>query len=176
MSLAGPAADPGSSSQEAASGWYYEKLSSIIQDMCRLVAVLVLCSWLPAGAMAHELQHRIDRGEAVFVRFSYPDGSDFSFESYEVYRAGEESPFQVGKTDEKGRVAFLPDRAGTWRVEVFSEDGHGTQVSFSTPVAGDVRDRSRSFFERHLRIVVGVSVIFGLFGLVSLAMRRGRER
>jgi nickel transport protein len=142
----------------------------------RHLAVLALCAWLPAQALAHDLQHRIDEGEAVFVRFFFPDGSDFSFESYEVYRAGDELPFQVGRTDEKGRVAFLPDRAGTWRVKAFSKDGHGADLSFSTAVGGGVRDPDRPLLDRHLRIVVGVSVIFGLFGLVSFLMHKGGKR
>jgi nickel transport protein len=141
----------------------------------RLTA-LALCAWLPAQALAHDLQHRIGEGSAVSVRFFFADGSDFSFESYEVYRAGEEIPFQVGRTDAGGRVVFLPDRAGTWRIKVFSEDGHGADISFSTGAGGAELDESQPLLERHLRLVVGVSLIFGLFGLVSLWMRRGGRK
>ena len=137
----------------------------------RLVS-LVLCAWLPGQAMAHDLQHQIDEGAAVSVKLFFADGSDFAFESYEVYRAGDEIPFQVGRTDLQGRVVFLPDRAGTWRIKVFSEEGHGADFSFTTGAKGGVEDVSQPFFERHLRIVVGVSVIFGVFGLVDLLMRR----
>jgi nickel transport protein len=140
------------------------------------VVVLALCAWLPGQALAHDLQHQIDEGAAVSVTLFFADGSDFAFESYEVYRAGEEVPFQVGRTDLRGRVVFLPDRAGTWRIKAFSEDGHGADFSFSTGAKGEVREGSQSFLERHLRIVAGVSVIFGVFGLVNLWMRRGGRR
>ena len=142
----------------------------------RRLAALALCAWLPGQALAHDLRHQIDEAAAVSVRFFFADGKDFSFESYEVYRAGEEVPFQVGRTDQKGRVVFLPDRAGTWRIKAFSEDGHGADLSFSTGAKGVGGDASQPLLERHLRIVVGVSVIFGLFGLVSLLMRRGGGR
>jgi len=142
----------------------------------RRVLVLVLCAWLPVQALAHDLQHRIEEGRAVSVKLFFADGRDFAFESYEVYHAGEEVPFQVGRTDLQGRVVFLPDRAGTWRIKVFSEDGHGADFSFSTGAEGGVGNASRPFLERHLRIVAGVSVIFGVFGLVSLLMRRGKRR
>jgi nickel transport protein len=139
--------------------------------------LLVLAIVLAAGhAQAHDLQHQIDEGAAVSVRLFSADGSAFAFESYEVYRAGDEVPFQVGRTDLQGRVVFLPDRAGTWRIKAFSEDGHGADFSFSTDLKSGVRDANRSFLERHLRIVVGVSVIFGVFGLVSLLTRRGWRR
>ena len=73
-------------------------------------------------------------------------------------------------------MVFLPDRAGTWRIKAFSEDGHGADFSFSTGARGSSREGSRPFLERHLRLVVGVSVIFGLFGLMSLLMRKGGKR
>ena len=142
----------------------------------RRVIPLVLCAWLPGQSLAHDLRHQIDEGTAVSVRLFFADGKDFAFESYEVYRAGEEVPFQVGRTDLQGRVVFLPERAGTWRIKAFSEDGHGADFSFSTDVMSGVEEANRSFLERHLRIVVGVSLIFGVFGLLNLFIRRGGRR
>jgi nickel transport protein len=133
---------------------------------------MLLCFWLPERAAAHDLRHSIEEGVAVTVKLFFADGNEFSFESYEVYHAGEEIPFQVGRTDALGRLVFRPDRAGTWRVKVFSEDGHGADLSLTTGVQGAVESADRSLFERHSRLVVGVSIIFGIFGLVSLYARR----
>ena len=141
----------------------------------RLAIALALCVGLPGRALAHDLQHSVDEGAAVSVKLFFADGNEFSFESYELYRAGDEIPFQVGRTDIEGRVVFLPDRAGTWRLKVFSEDGHGADLSFTTGGEDGVQDANEPFLERHLRIIVGVSVIFGVFGLVSLFARRGRQ-
>ena len=115
---------------------------------------------------------RIQEGAAVTVELFFADGNEFSFESYEVYYAGEEIPFQVGRTDAHGRLVFLPDRAGTWRVKAFSEDGHGADLSLTTGAQGAIESADRSLFERNLRLVVGVSIIFGIFGLVSLFARK----
>ena len=134
---------------------------------------LLLCLWLPERAAAHDLRHSIEESAAVTVQLFFADGNEFSFESYEVYYAGEESPFQVGRTDARGRLVFLPDRAGTWRVKAFSEDGHGADLSLTTGAQGAIESADRSLFERHSRLVVGVSIIFGIFGLVSLYARRG---
>lgn len=141
----------------------------------RVLIALALCACLPGPALAHDLQHSIGEGAAVSVKFFFADGNAFSFESYELYRAGDEIPFQVGRTDTQGRVVFIPDRPGTWRLKVFSEDGHGTDLSFTTGGEGGVQDAGRPFLERHLRIVVGVSLIFGVFGLVDL-FARSRKR
>jgi len=140
------------------------------------LAALALCAWLPGQALAHDLQREIGEGEAVVIRLFYGDGSEFAFESYELYHAGEEVPFQVGRTDFLGRVVFLPDRAGTWRIKAYSEDGHGADFSFTTGAEGGIRESSRPLLGRHLGIVVGISVIFGVFGVVALWMRRGGRR
>ena len=142
----------------------------------RLLAALALCAWLPGQALAHDLQHSIEEGAAVSIKLFFADGNEFSFESYEVYRAGEEVPFQVGRTDAQGRVVFIPDRAGAWRVKAFSEDGHGVDFSFTTGVKSDVQDADEPPLARHLRILVGLSVIFGVFGLVTLFTRRGAQK
>jgi len=138
-----------------------------------LLFTLVLA--VAGHAHAHGMQHSIDEGAAVSVKFSFADGSEVSFESYEIYRAGDETPFQVGRTDVQGRVVFIPDRAGTWRLKVFSKDGHGADFSFTTGGEGGVREANEPFLERHLYVIVGVSVIFGVFGLVNLFARRRRR-
>jgi nickel transport protein len=133
---------------------------------------LLLCLWLPERTAAHDLRHSIEEGAAVTVKLFSADGNEFSFESYEVYYAREEIPFQVGRTDARGRLVFLPDRAGTWRIKAFSEDGHGADLSITTGAQGAVESADPSLFERHSRLVVGVSIIFGLFGVASLLARR----
>jgi len=71
---------------------------------------------------------------------------------------------------------FLPDRAGTWRIRAFSEDGHGADFSFTTGAEGRVQAGDEPFLDRHLRLIAGVSAIFGLFGLIVLFTRRGGPR
>lgn len=136
-----------------------------------LLAVLLL-GLVPGQSLAHDLQYNIDHGRAVYVRLFFGGSEEFSFETYEVYRAGEEIPFQVGRTDARGRLVFLPDRAGAWRVKVFSEDGHGVDISITTDAQGGVEGATGPRLDRHLRIIVGVALIFGIFGLISLFVRR----
>jgi nickel transport protein len=133
----------------------------------------LICMWLPGQVLAHDLQHSIDEAAAVYVEFFFADGNEFDFESYEVYRGGEEVPFQVGRTDARGRLVFLPDRGGAWRIKAFSEDGHGADFSLTTDATGGVEKAGGSLIERYPRIVVGVSIIFGIFGLITL-FTRGR--
>lgn len=142
--------------------------------MTRPLLLAAGCALLlaPAPAPAHGLAHAVAAGRAVVVTLTYDDGTPFSFESCEVTPPAAAAPSQVGRTDRLGRVVFLPDRPGDWRVRVVSEDGHGTDLTVPVdaallpagdPVAGP---------SRFAKLVTGVSVLFGIFGLVSLFITR----
>lgn len=136
-------------------------------------AALVAALALPAPAvLAHELQHTVAPAQALVVELRYADGSPFAFEAYEVHRDGDKIPYQVGRTDAAGRIAFLADGPATWRVRAFSEDGHGLDVRVESTDAGAVETGGQSVFDRFSRIVIGVGVILGLFGILKLFVRR----
>ncbi len=122
-------------------------------------------------ALAHDLHHEVSQGQAVVIRLSYADATPFAFEAYEIYPKDEKLPVQVGRTDARGRIVFLPERAGAWRIKAFSEDGHGLDFALTTDAAGIVAS-DQPLYERYGRIVVGVALILGLFGFISLYLKR----
>ncbi len=136
--------------------------------------LLWACLLAPGSLFAHDLQHTVTTGQAVVVRLFYADDRPFAFEAYEIYREGDRLPYQVGRTDARGRVALLPDRAATWRVKAISEDGHGLEFRLDTDAAAGLAGSDKPAIERYGRIAVGVAVIFGLFGALSLFYRRRR--
>lgn len=137
-----------------------------------LAALGLLALSAAAPAWAHEVLHGVERAAAVVVSLTYADGTPFAYESYEIFLEGASVPCQVGRTDEKGRVAFLPDRDGRWRIKAVSDDGHGVEFSFEATAGGGVRGAGGSLFERYGRLLIGVAFIFGLFGLLQLFHRR----
>lgn len=74
----------------------------------------------------HSLTTAVEYSEAVVVKINYSDGTPFSYEKYEIYSPEDEViPYQVGRTDREGRIIFIPDTPGKWKIKAFSEDGHG---------------------------------------------------
>lgn len=126
----------------------------------------------PAAAPAHGLDHTFAGDRAIVVTLTTDDGAPFSFESCEVTPPGEDTPSQVGRTDRRGRVVFLPDRAGDWRVRVMAADGHGADLT--VPVGADLLPvgGQTSGSSRFAKIVTGVSVLFGIFGAAALLITR----
>ncbi|MFH1679613.1 MAG: hypothetical protein ABIH26_03100 [Candidatus Eisenbacteria bacterium] len=141
--------------------------------MIRLLVLLGMLA-LAASAPAHDLDHTIGFGEALVIRFHYGNGTAFSYESYEVFRPGETTPFQVGRTDALGRVAFVPDAGGEWRVRAFSEDGHGADIRVPAE-ASTAAAAAPPAGERTTRLLLGIAIILGAFGTWSLFRSRRKQ-
>lgn len=147
----------------------------------RLAAMAFLMTAAAGGAGAHEIDHTVSRGSAVAIDFHFPDGTPFSYESFEVIPPAEETPFAVGRTDALGRVVFLPDREGDWRVRVFSEDGHGADIVVpASPAAGSEGApfdgvAADSGMPRASRIALALGIILGIFGIIGMIQGRRRE-
>lgn len=135
------------------------------------LAVLLSLS-VPVGLGAHELIQKVSRGGAVVIELSYPNHSPFSYEQYEVYRQGEEIPYQTGRTDALGRIVFVPDRDGAWRIRVFSEDGHGIDATIQAGPEDALETAEPSGSDRWSRIVLGLVIILGVFMAALVFLRR----
>jgi nickel transport protein len=155
--------------------------------MKRLFLLLLVIGCSSAGA--HGLRHTVTRGESVVVTLSYSNGVAFSGEAYEIFRAGDADPYQSGRTDPFGRIVFMPDSSAAWRIRAFSEDGHGLDISIETPdpsghpdtneAPPDTLERTNTGDDKApvgtgWRIAMAFSLLFGMFGVVSIFARRKR--
>jgi len=150
-----------------------------VRNLYAIMAIVAMLA--PAAALAHGIEATVDDARAVVVTVAYESGEPLSFETAEVLPPGGGPPFQAGRTDRLGRVVFVPDRIGSWTVKVTSEGGHGTVVRVpvdETRLAGGAaasgggQGRAAIRNGRWSRLVTGVGVLLGVFGVVSLALRR----
>ena len=124
------------------------------------------------SAYAHGTGYREAGFKAVALEFMYSTGELMSYREARVFSPNDEKfAVQSGRTDEKGRFAFVPDTAGEWRVIVRDEEGHQcTAVLVITQDFIDGRDiapaqASSSMpqgVELFVRAVLGVSIIFNI--------------
>lgn len=141
--------------------------------MKRWIAALLLGLSLAAGA--HTVEHQVSSARATVVLVTFNDGEEASFSEFEVFGPGDKQPYQVGRTDAHGRVVFLPDRPGQWtaRVKADSQHGlHGVSVTVEVGADGVARSLSQPVVATHTRLLIGVGLLLGLFGAVSLLRRR----
>jgi nickel transport protein len=134
-----------------------------------------------APALAHETLHEIQRGRAIAVKAYFADGEVLAYTAYEVYSpADPKLPWQKGRTDRGGWLAFVPDVGGTWRVKVIDTTGHGLDLEIEAAVAAapgpGASAGEPSTLAFVLRPLLGLLVIGVVFAALLLAYRKKERR
>jgi nickel transport protein len=148
---------------------------SSLDSFSRAALAVGLLLLAPTAAHAHAMLHEIVAGEAVVVRLFFPGHDQPLFEPYEVFAPGGETPFQAGRINALGEVSFRPDRPGTWRLRVFTADGHGADLELEVDAAGAVTPSGGGHGHAHdhgFRVLAALGYLLGAFGLVALWRRR----
>lgn len=138
----------------------------------RLLVLLCLCC--TATVHAHELESRVGRAEAVVLQLRFAGAQPFADQAYQIYYADEIRPRQVGRSDAQGRIVFLPDAPGPYRIKTQSEDGHGGVYALELDAAGGVVLEGTAPADRWTRALTGVALVFGGFGVLAMFLRGAR--
>ena len=149
------------------------------------LALLIICLLVMAGAgvaRAHGVELFVEDRPTVQVRVAYADGEPMSYAEVLIHAPDDaERAFQRGRTDRSGRFAFVPSVKGSWRMVVSDGMGHRiekTLVVKDIKTGGGVRAPSSSGLSKFWKVLVGLSLIAGIFGLAALfwAYRRSPGR
>ncbi len=144
----------------------------MIRRAARLAALAALLA--PVAALGHEVLHDVARGRAVAVRAYFADGEPLAYAPYEIWSPADAAiPYQQGRSDRGGWIAFVPDAPGRWRVRVMDDTGHGLdlQVDATAPAPSAAPSTAALM----LRPLVGLVAIAAAFaGLVAFHRRKGR--
>lgn len=98
-------------------------------ETCGAWFVLILTVACAAPAQAHGVRTEIAVGATTVVTVMHEDGSPLVDTPFTVLAPGRAEPYLAGATDRYGRVVFLPDAVGAWKVRVAAADGHGAVVT-----------------------------------------------
>ena len=135
----------------------------------RLAVIAGLILLITGEIFAHGTGYRHSGFQAVALEFMYSTGEAMSYREARVFSPNDEKfAYQSGRTDEKGRFAFVPDTAGKWRVIVRDEEGHQCTAEIdiapenlstaNTPQQSTILDT----YEIFIRALLGVSIIFNI--------------
>ena len=144
--------------------------------MSRLL--LFFSAWLwtlaaPSAAGAHGVIATTETRPAVALRFNYSDGEPLAYAQARVFAPGQTTLEHVNaRTDIAGRLAFVPDRPGEWRVRVDDGMGHAMERSVSvTEVAARLHVQDDSAPPLAERAALGASLLLNVTLGVALARR-----
>ena len=129
----------------------------------------------PSCPLAHGVRGHLYQGKALGVEISYSDGTPMSYARVKVYFDREKIPFQTGVTDRNGRFLFAPDRPGVYRVIVEDGEGHRLEMELKTGEGNLPQAREPKSFQVWTKALLGLFLIFLLFGLLKAAFNRKRR-
>ena len=145
-----------------------------------LVGLVALVALGAGPARAHETLHEVARGKAIAVKAYFADGEVLAYTAYEVYSpADPKIPWQKGRTDRGGWLAFVPDAPGSWRVKVIEETGHGLDLQVDAEVPGAAQAPAGGAVSTAafvLRPLLGLAAIGAVFAALYFAYRRKSTR
>ena len=118
---------------------------------------------------AHSVKGYVSLG-GIVVTAQYDTGEPMSYARVEISAPDSKLPFQSGRTDRNGRFCFFPDTSGDWKVVVDDEMGHRLEVIVPVNEAMQLKTNQKAggpllrSFSRYTGVILGISVIFGIFG------------
>jgi nickel transport protein len=137
----------------------------------------VCASLVASQAFAHEILSSIERGRGVAVKAYFADGEPVAYAEYQLFAPEDAKiPYQKGRTDRAGYVAFVPCSAGTWHLRLLEGTGHGLDMDVPVDLAAIGRAPSTTGLASWafvLRPIVGVLVVSAIFYLL---IRRSRGK
>lgn len=145
------------------------------------ICLIVLHGFASDRIFAHGVEGIVDKG-GLAVTAVYDTGEPMSYAKVDISAPNAELPFQSGRTDRNGRFCFFPDTKGEWKMTINDEMGH--QLEMVIPVDQNINpalpEKNQSTgekrFHRYEKAIMGVSILFGLFGVFSwIQMNRRRS-
>lgn len=122
---------------------------------------------------AHSVSGRQSEAPALAVECLYSDGKPMRYAEVLVYGPTDEDvEYQNGRTDRRGRFAFVPDREGVWEVRVQDGMGHALNLELDGTEGSPEGTKPASLPDRPVRAVAGVSIIANLALATGLLRRR----
>ncbi|HPF07722.1 MAG TPA: hypothetical protein PK293_16895 [Spirochaetota bacterium] len=135
------------------------KYSAIIKT-----AMIILFITSSDVLYSHGVEYKISKNKVYTVSMNYSDGEIMNYTNYKIYSPGSESVFQSGLTDKNGKISFIPDAAGEWKVDVNDDTGHAASVIVKAGQVSDVSIASGNSLNIFQKIIMAICVIWGAAG------------
>ena len=116
---------------------------------------------------AHGVEHVIIKDGVIGIQAFYDDGSPLAYVDVTVFSpADAETEFQSGIADKNGVFVFKPDMDGIWTIIFDDGLGHGLKEEVEVLAGQAVEQMSGGVIPRWKKVLVGVSLIFGITGFL----------
>ena len=141
----------------------------MVKSGLSIIFPAIMIFLLPLMLCAHGVRGKVAAG-GMAVCAQYDTGEPMSYAMVKISAPGAKLPFQSGRTDKNGRFCFFPDTPGEWKVVVDDEIGHRLEVKVPVDETMNLKTdqdpgRSESNLTKYEKALMGISIIFGIFGI-----------
>jgi nickel transport protein len=138
-----------------------------------LISCLIFVLLTTATCWSHGVDGHIEQTVGYCVTARYDDGEPMSYAAVEISAPDAEIGFQTGRTDRNGCFMFRPEVQGKWNVVVNDGMGHRLALplelgagSNATGTNDAVVSAPVQSVSRPVKIITGLCIIFGLYGIL----------
>jgi nickel transport protein len=146
-----------------------------VSTRCLLSALFT--AWFTLPLLSHTVNYEVQQ-KGMAVRIFYAAKDPASYSEFELWGPGDTLPYQTGRTDKNGMAAFVPDRSGTWKLKVLGESAHGyhgVTIDIKVDSSLNLESFSKPLVATSTKLITGISLIFGLFGIFALIQSRRKR-
>ena len=139
------------------------------KNMIKYIAYITLSVFIItlAGSsplFSHGIHSTVIKG-GMGIKATYADGSPVSDSDVSVYSPGKsEEKYTSGVTDSKGRFVFLPDKKGSWKINVDDGMGHMTRTAIEVNDVFEVGEIESGGVSLTQKIIMAICVLWGAIG------------
>ena len=139
---------------------------------------LILLIFAFSFAFSHGISYTLKNGKAVIISANFSQSIPVSYGEVKIYFEDSGIATIKGQTDENGKFAFLPPKAGNYRIEIIGDTDHGEhKIEFNTQINSDfgVEKYDELAFAKYQGILSVIGIIFGLFGVIMMIKSRKKD-
>jgi len=145
-----------------------------MKKLSLIFIILFLFFFAPYNLFAHGVVYEVKEGKTVIIKAAYDDGEPMSYAEVKIFSPdNKDIEHQNGRTDKNGCFAFLPDQIGEWKVIINDGMGHGVVTEVEVKEAMKIETTAKGW-PRWQKLITGISVIWGLMGLIFYLKARKR--
>lgn len=140
---------------------------------------LILLIFAINFAFSHGISYLVKEDKALVISAFFSTSNPVSYGEVKVFYEDSAIAMQNGQTDEFGKFAFLPPKAGMYRIEIIGDTDHGEHKSeFSIEVNSDfsISKYDELAFAKYQGILSVIGIIFGLFGVIIMIKNRKNNK
>ncbi|MEN8152423.1 MAG: hypothetical protein ABFR75_00245 [Acidobacteriota bacterium] len=137
-------------------------------NMLKNCSLFILFFLFYSLIFSHSITYKNING-GIGLQVNYDSGDPVSEADVQIFSPTDrELIFQHLSTDINGRFLFYPDKTGKWKINVNDGMGHGLvkEIIIENLQTKKISETEHPEYNRFHKIVIGVSIIFGLTGIL----------